>query len=154
MFSNSTQVWHWRPGHASHSTMNEMIRDKRLADVEIKDIDVCDMCATAKQVRKTLKVSDEVSEVRESARSNAVVCSDVLGHITPALKSGLKYIVIFIMMKSRYVMIYPLCKKSDVLSALTRYAQVLSGMMIKVLKSDNGGEHRNAGIHVSASRSP
>ena len=46
-------------------------------------------------------------------------------------------------------MIYPLRKKSDVLSALTRYVQdikMLTGTMIKVLRSDNGGEYRNAGM--------
>ena len=44
----------------------------------------------------------------ERERSDAVVCSDVVGPITPVSKSGLKYIVAFIMMDSRYVMIYPL----------------------------------------------
>ena len=94
-------------------------------------------------------MSDEDSEVRESARSDAVVCSDVLGPITTASKSKFKYIVTFIMMKSRYGMIYSLRKKSDVLSALTRYVQdikMLTGTMIKVLRSDNGGEYRNAGM--------
>ena len=84
--------------------VNAINKEKRLADVEIKDSDVCDVCATAKQVLKTFKVNDEDSKVRESARSDAVVCSDVFGPITPASKSGFKYIVTFIMMKSRYVM--------------------------------------------------
>ena len=101
-------------------------------------------------MRKTFKVSDEESERRESARSDAVVCSDVLGPIAPASKSGFKYIVTFIMMKSRYVTIYPLRKKSEVLNALSRYVQdtkMFSGTVIKVLRSDNGGEYQNAGMN-------
>ena len=56
--------------------VNAINKEKRLADVEIKDSDVCDVCATAKQVLKTFKVNDEDSKVRESARSDAVVCLD------------------------------------------------------------------------------
>ena len=67
--------------------MNAMAKDGRLADVAIKDSDFCAVCATPKQVCKTFKVNDEDSEVTESARSDAVVCSNVLGPITPALKS-------------------------------------------------------------------
>ena len=58
--------------------------------MKLNDKSICDVCATAKQVRKTFKVSDEQSERRESARSDAVVCSDDLGPITPAAKSGFK----------------------------------------------------------------
>ena len=39
------------------------------------------MYATATKVRKTFKSSDEDYEERESARSDRVVCSDVLGLI-------------------------------------------------------------------------
>ena len=77
------------------------------------------MCARQRSKCKTFKVNDEDSKVRENARFDAVVCSDVFGLIKPALKSGYKYIVTIIMMKSRYVMIYPLRKKNDVLSSNT-----------------------------------
>ena len=62
----------------------------------------------SKASAQDVQVNDEDSKVRESACSDAVVCLDVLGPITPASKSGFKYIVTFIMMKCRYVMIYPL----------------------------------------------
>ena len=94
-----------------------MVKDERLAGVKMENDGVYDVCATAKQVRKTFKVNDSDSEVRGSERSYAVVCSDVLGPITPTSKSGLKYIVTFIMMNSQYVTIYPLHKKSDMLNA-------------------------------------
>ena len=56
-----------------------------------------------------------------SSVSDVVVCSDVLGPITPSSKSGLKYIVSFTMMKSRFVMVYPLRKKCEVASAFKRF---------------------------------
>ena len=144
-----TELWHRRLGHASYGTVNAMVKDGRLTGVKMKTDTACEVCAAAKQVRKTFKVNDEDSEMRESARSDAVVCSDVVGPITPASRSGFKYIVTFIRMKSRYVTIYPLRQKSDVLDALSRYVQdmkTLSGTTIKVLRSDNGGEYRNAGM--------
>ena len=50
------EVWHRRLSHASYSMVNAMVKDGRLAHVEIKDSDVfCDVCATAKQVRKTFR---------------------------------------------------------------------------------------------------
>ena len=143
---DDTELWHRRLGHASYGTVNAMVKNGRLAEVKMKADALCDVCATAKQVRKTFKVNEEDSELRESARSDEVVCSDVLGPVTPASKSGFKYIVTFIMMKSRYVTIYPLRNKSDVLTAFTRYYQdvkTLAGTVIKILRSDNGGEYRN-----------
>ena len=62
----------------------------RLAGVKMKADGVCDVCATAKQVRKTFKVNDADSEMSESDRSNTVVGSDVLGPIIlrPSLDSS------------------------------------------------------------------
>lgn len=85
--------------------MNAIVKEGRLVGEKTKVDAVCEMCATAKQMRKTFKVSDEGSEVRKSARSDAVVCLDALEPTTSASKSRFKYIVNFIMIKSRHVMI-------------------------------------------------
>lgn len=103
--------------------MNNLIKDGRIKGVEIKTAAVCDVCTTAKQVRKSFKESKEEMKFRESSRSDGVVCSDVLGPTTPASKSGYKYIVSFILMMSRYVTAYPLRQKSEVMSAFTRFYQ-------------------------------
>ena len=135
------ELWHRRLGHASYGVVNAMVKDGRLSGVKMKFDAECDVCATAKQARKTFKASNENYEGKESARSDEVVCSDVLGPITPASKSGFRYIVTFITMKNRFVTIYPLRKKSDVLLAFERYVQDIkmsSGTKIKVLRSDNG----------------
>ena len=146
---NEGELWHRRLGHASYGTVNAMIKDGRIKGVEMKTDVVCDVCATSKQVRKSFKTSEEDAELREAARSDEMVCSDVLGPITPTSRSGFKYIVSFIMMKSRYVTVFPMRKKSEVTSAFTRFYQeikTLTGKKIKVLRSDNGGEYRNAAM--------
>uniref|UniRef100_A0AAV1UTQ2 Polyprotein n=1 Tax=Peronospora matthiolae TaxID=2874970 RepID=A0AAV1UTQ2_9STRA len=147
MAEDDTELWHRRLGHVSYGTLNAMVKEGRIKDAKMKPKSVCDVCATSKQVRKSFKTNDRDDEARESSRSDVVVCSDVLGPITPSSKSGFKYIVSFIMMKSRYVTVYPLRKKSEVASAFKRFYQDIktaSGTKIKVLRSDNGGEYRNA----------
>ena len=144
---DTTELWHRRLGHASYDTLNAMVKDGRIKDTKVKSNSVCDVCATSKQVRKLFKTSGKDAETRESSRSDVVVCSDVLGPITPSSKSGFKYIVSFIMMKSRFVTVYPLRKKSEVASAFKRFYQEVktaSGTTVKVLRSDNGGEYRNS----------
>ena len=70
-----TEVWHRRLGHASYSMVNAMAKDGRLADVEIKDNDVCNVCATAKQVQDVQGERRRLQCERECAFRR---CSDVL----------------------------------------------------------------------------
>uniref|UniRef100_A0AAV1U159 Integrase catalytic domain-containing protein n=1 Tax=Peronospora matthiolae TaxID=2874970 RepID=A0AAV1U159_9STRA len=146
MAEDDAELWHRRLGHVSYGTLNAMVKDGRIKGATMKTKVACDVCATSKQVRKSFKTSEEDAETSESLRSDVVVCSDVLGPITPASKSGFSYAVTFIMMKSRYVTVYPLRKNSNVASAFKRFYQDIktaSGTKINVLRSDNGGEYRN-----------
>uniref|UniRef100_A0AAV1U342 Polyprotein n=1 Tax=Peronospora matthiolae TaxID=2874970 RepID=A0AAV1U342_9STRA len=119
MAEDDTELWHRRLGHVSYGTLNAMVKDGRIKGATMKTNVACDVCATSKQVRKSFKTSEEDAETRESSRSDVAVCSDVLGPITPASKSGFSYAVTFILMKSSIW-------NED-----------------KVLRSDNGGEYRN-----------
>lgn len=90
-------------------------------------------------MRKPFTTSEDTQKVREDVHSNAVVCSDVLGPITPASESGYKYLVTFIIMKNRYVSVYPLRKKSDISGTLISFYQdawTTAGVKFKVLRSD------------------
>uniref|UniRef100_H3H7A4 Integrase catalytic domain-containing protein n=1 Tax=Phytophthora ramorum TaxID=164328 RepID=H3H7A4_PHYRM len=146
---DNMDLWHRRLGHASFGTLNSMIKDGKLKGALAEPGTVCGVCATAKQARKPFKSTKEGLEARESARKDTTVCSDVLGPVAPAPKSGYKYIVSFIMMKSRFVTIYPLHKKSEVCEAFKKFlkeAETSAGIKVKVLRSDNGGEYCNAGM--------
>ena len=120
-----------------------MVKDERIKDTKIKSNRVCDVCTTSKQVRKSFKKSEKYAETRESWRSDVVVCSDVLRPITPSSKSGFKYIVSFIKMKSRFVTVYPLRKKSEVASAFNRFYQEI--------KTASGKRSRCCGATTAAS---
>ena len=56
-------------------------------------------------------------------------------------------------MKSRYVTVCPLRKKSDVASAIIRFYNKIknaSGKTNKVLRANNGGDFRNAAMNKVA----
>lgn len=81
------------------------------------------------------------SSARENIRADNFVCSDVLGPISPEFKSRYRYIVSFIAMGSRFATIHPQHKRTDVPEA---FMKMKYGIDVKVLRSDNGGEYRNA----------
>ncbi|KAG6617006.1 Retrovirus-related Pol polyprotein from transposon TNT 1-94 [Phytophthora cinnamomi] len=148
---NDVGLWHRRLGHVSFSTLNSMVKDGKLSGAQVAPGTVCGVCATAKQARKPFSSTEKELEARESARNDTTVCSDVLGPVTPASKSGYKYIVSFILMKSRFVTIYPLRKKSEVCEAFKKFlkeAETSAGIKVKVLRSDNGGEYCNAAMET------
>ena len=69
-----------------------------------------------------------------------IVHSDVCGKSL----SGAEYFVTFIDAKSRFVWIYMLKHKSEVFENFTEWKSVVkksSGMKVKVLRTDNGGEY-------------
>ncbi|KAG6623354.1 Retrovirus-related Pol polyprotein from transposon TNT 1-94 [Phytophthora cinnamomi] len=148
---NDVGLWHRRLGHVSFSTLNSMVKDGKLSGAQVAPGTVCGVCATAKQARKPFSSTEKELEARESARNDTTVCSDVLGPVTPASKSGYKYIMSFILMKSRFVTIYPLRKKSEVCEAFKKFlkeAETSAGIKVKVLRSDNGGEYCNAAMET------
>ena len=53
------ELWHRRLGHASYGVVNAMVKDGRLSGAKMKSDAECDVCATAKQARKTFKASNE-----------------------------------------------------------------------------------------------
>ncbi|CAI5746352.1 unnamed protein product [Peronospora destructor] len=122
MAEDESELWHRRLGHASYSTINKMITDGKISGAEMKTEVLCDVCATAKQVRISFKTCEDVVKAREKARTDGV---------------------------SQYVTVYPLRKKSDVPDVFAkRYREIktATGTTIKVILSDNGGEYQNAAM--------
>ena len=111
---NKDELWHRRLDHVSYSTVNKLITDGCITGKCMDPKVVCDICATAKQVRKSFNNTEADAEARESRRLDSIICSDVLGPISPASRSDYRYVATFMMMKSRYAMIFPLRKKSYV----------------------------------------
>ena len=72
-----------------------------------------------------------------------IVHSDVCGKLETKSLSGAEYFVTFIDDKSRFVWVYTLKHKSEVFEKFTEWKSMVeksSGMKVKVLRTDNGGE--------------
>ena len=68
-------------------------------------------------------------------------------------KSGYRYVVTFIIMKSRCAKIDPLRRKSKFIEVFNQYCRVVKvgcGIDVKALRSDNGGEYRKEAMNNSA----
>ena len=73
-----------------------------------------------------------------------VVHSDVCGKTETRSLSGVEYFVTFINDKSRFIWVYPLKHRSEIFKKFSEWRALVeksSGMKVKVLHTDNGGEY-------------
>ena len=141
--STSHSIWHRRFGHASNDKLKEMKKRGILPkEVQIpQHTGTCDVCAIAKQAKKKFP-KKENGLVKEKG----LVCSDVTGPITPESVAGAKYAVTFTVMDTRYVRVYPMKTKNEVITKLQEFLEEMKNgkeYRVKVLRSDNGGEYKS-----------
>lgn len=101
---------------------------------------ICSICLLGKLKRKSFPNTVATSQAKSPLD---LVHSDV-GSVTPTSKGGSKYFVTFIDDHTRYTVVYPMKKKSDVLEKFVLYKRMVEnfhGSTIKTLRSDNGGEY-------------
>ena len=119
----SEELEHRRMGHASHAPLSD-----------------CEVCRTAKQSRKSFP--------KKSGQDNhhGLIQSDVMGPFEVASNSGMKYAATFIVKDTRYVSVYPMRNKSEVVEKFQEFFKMItakSDIVIKRIRSDNGGEYKN-----------
>ena len=143
--SSSEQLWHQRYGHLNRYSLR-ILRTKKLAngitfhhnDNESKE--ACDGCMKGKQTR--------ISFPKESTkRENEIlelIHTDVCGPMETRSLGGSRYFVTFINDKSRYTAIYFMKEKNEVSEIYKEYEAMVenvTGMKIKAIRLDNGGEY-------------
>ncbi|KAJ9542508.1 hypothetical protein OSB04_029014 [Centaurea solstitialis] len=93
----------------------------------------------------TLEAKEEMSDVFSSANAACGLC----GPITVQILNGNKYILVLVDEFSRFTWVEFVRKKSHVpmlLINLLKRLQVLHGMQVRVIRSDNGTEFKNSTI--------
>ena len=136
-------IWHRRYGHLRARNL------ERIAKVQLVDglgynrekkPSFCEPCIDGKQCRMPFpKTGGERSE-----ELLGVVHSDVCRKIETKSLNRAEYFVTFIDDKSRFVWVYPLKHKSEVFKRLSEWRALVeksSGIKVKVLCTDNGGEY-------------
>lgn len=153
-------LWHKRLGHMNPQTMLKMAKhyDLNFTSQDVEAIKTCVTCAKGKQSRLPFKVSES-----KTTEVLALVHSDVCGPMNRESMGGAKYFVTFIDDYSRKFFVYPMSKKDQVFEkfkAFKSFVETQTGKLIRVWRSDNGGEFvskafnefiKKAGIHHQTS---
>ena len=138
--TSSASLWHNRLGHMSEKGMKLLASKGSLQGLKSVDLGLCESCVLGKQKRVsfTKTVRETKSEKLE------LVHTDVWGPAPVSSLGGSRYYVTFIDDFSRKVWVYFLKHKSDVFVTFKKWKAEVenqTGMKIKCLRSDNGGEY-------------
>ena len=139
----SLDVWHCRFGHINYKYVNELSQKKMVVGMNCSKEDTnqqCEACAKAKMHRVPVPKASR----NRSSRPLQLVHSDVCGPMNVNSIGGSKYVLSFTDDYTKYVTVYFLKNKSEVLSKFQEYESMvtnLTGLKIQTLRSDNGGEY-------------
>jgi transposase InsO family protein len=126
----------------------------------IPDSPICDSCVRGKQSRDSFTGS-----IYTATKPDDVIHSEVAGQL-PRSHSGCRYTVSFIDEHNRYVTVFAMKRKSDVLGCFKSFLREFERHQetkIKAVHSDNGGEYtpvakfatgRGIAVHRSAPYAP
>jgi GAG-pre-integrase domain len=99
--------WHCRLGHAGRNRLRELMRNGE--QLTIPDMPICYSCVRRKQSRDRFTGS-----ISTATKPGDIIHSDVSGPL-PRSNSGYRYTVSFIDEHNRYVTVFAMKRKSDVL---------------------------------------
>ncbi|KAE8693764.1 putative galacturonosyltransferase-like 4 [Hibiscus syriacus] len=111
-----SNLWHQRLGHMSEKGMKTLLSKGKLSDLKNVDVGLCEDCIFGKQKKVIFA------------------------------KIGSLYYITFIDDSTRKVWVYFLKKKSEVFDTFRKWKDMVeneTGMKVKRLRSDNGGEYKN-----------
>jgi 5'-3' exoribonuclease 2 len=114
----------------------------KLPGLKSVEVDLCESCILGKQKRVNFKKARR-APAKEKLE---LVHTDVWGPASVSSIGGKQYFVTFIDDHSRKVWVYFLRHKSDVFEAFKKWKAMVeneTGLKIKKLRSDNGGEYED-----------
>ena len=136
-------IWHRRFGHLNNAGLRQLAKSKMVKglDVECKQgLDFCECCVQG----KSHQLPFQHSTTGRAERPLDLVHSDVCGRIGATSLGGGEYFVTFLDDCTRYVWVYIVKRKGEVLQKFREWKALVensSGRKVKILRSDNGGEY-------------
>ena len=137
-----SNLWHQRLGHMSEKGMKTLLSKGKLPDLKNVDVGLCEDCIFGKQK----KVSFTKIGKTPKAERLELVHTDVWGPSPVSSLAGSLYYVTFIDDSTRKLWVYFLKKKSKVFDTFRKWKAMVeneTGLKIKRVRSDNGGEYRD-----------
>lgn len=140
--NETVDLWHARLGHVSYYKLKVMMNKSMLKGLPQLDVRGDTICAGC-QYGKAHQLPYEESTFR-AKESLELIHSDVFGRVKQAFISGMCYMLTFIDDFSRYVWVYFLKQKSEVLDKFKEFRKKVEGELgrkIRCLRTDNGKEY-------------
>ncbi|KAL5851502.1 hypothetical protein ACOSQ3_006620 [Xanthoceras sorbifolium] len=138
-----SNLWHQRLGHMSEKGMKTLLSKGKLPDLKAVDVGLCEDCIFGKQKKVSFAKIGKIPK----AEKLELVHTDVWGPSPVSSLSGSLYYVTFIDDSTRKVWVYFMKKKSEVFDTFRKWKAMVeneTGLKIKRLRSDNGGEYRDS----------
>ena len=150
----NTLTWHNRYGHINLSSLKDMAVKNMVHGLDLKnavnDID-CVTCLKSK-----ICVSKFPSESNNRSQEILqLIHSDVCGPMNVDSIGGSRYFVTFIDDKSRFMMVFFMKHKNEVLESFKEYKALVerqTSKKIKTIRSDNGTEYVNGEFNAFLSK--
>ena len=136
--NHSSSLWHRRLGHISIERLKRLVKDGVIQTLDFTDFDTCLGCIKGKQTNKSNKGA------KRSDTKLKIIHTDICGPFTTQCLNGQRYFITFIDDFTRYMYLYLLYDKSEALDAFKVYkaeVEKQSGLSIKIVRSDRGGEY-------------
>jgi transposase InsO family protein len=139
--SDEAWRWHERYGHLHFDTLRKLAKEgmvRGLPDIEHVE-QLCDCCVAAKQKRNSFPAA---AKYRAQGLLD-LVHGDLCGPITPATPGGRRHFLLLVDDHSRYMWVRLLSSKDEAAQAIKDWqalVQAETGRVLKVLRTDNGGE--------------
>ncbi|GJS94984.1 ribonuclease H-like domain-containing protein [Tanacetum coccineum] len=143
-FLVSQHMWHRRLGHPGSDVLRRLVSNNVISCNKEKPPVLCHACQLGKHVRLPFVSSNTIA-----SSCFDIVHSDVWTSPIPSL-SGFQYYVLFLDHYSQFVWVYPLVRKSDVLSKFIlfrNYVRTQFKCEIRAFQCDHGGEFDNRNLH-------
>ena len=136
----SVSVWHARLGHLNAQSLEKLARITSQIDLSAKPKTIsCSPCVSGKQTRSTFPARDSFA----ATAPLQLVHGDLWGPApTPSL-GGARYAFVLVDDFSRLMWVAPLKTKDEALPRFHSWKALVenqSGHMVKIFRSDNGGE--------------
>jgi len=135
-------LWHQKFGHMSSQGLKCLQSKGKLLGLKSVEVDFCENCILGKLKRVSFKKAGK-APAKEKLE---LVHTDIWGPASVSSIRGKQYFVTFIDDHSKKVWVYFLRHKSDVFEAFKKWKAMVeneTGLKIKKLRSDNGGEYED-----------
>lgn len=140
-------VWHRRLGHVSKDLIAQMRAQDLVSGLKIvsEKYGQCEACVQGKACQKT----HHRLEKRRAEKIMDLWHTDLIGPVRPATKGGKNYIMTVIDDYSRFVFVSLLYEKGEAANELIKLIKQKengTGMKLKAIRSDNGGEFNSKNL--------